>query len=182
MDFTAVLWYILYRTMHSIPRGCESVVIWCFLSVWAHRVLLMSLYKGRCEFEFSINLQLIRSKKNILRWKLSIFVYQNSHVHTTPSPCCKSGLPFLGSCGSYNLNEYSKHRYFIAQLLFFTDISDYFLRTSLLAELLGSMFKIEGLFPYVSPFLDFSFRGGAINLCSSIWKGALGIRQPCKGA
>lgn len=118
-----------------------------------------------------------------LRWQLRFLsikapMYTHPHLQAT-----SAGLAMLGFCTALNLNENCNHHYFIFQLLFFTDVSDSFSQTSLLDESLGSMFKMERpSFPVCLPIQDFSFRGRALNMCPSIWKGTLGIQPPGKGS
>lgn len=90
-----------------------------------------------------------------------------THPHV---PAAKVGLPVFGFHQNYDLNEYCKHQYFMPQLLFSTDLSNCFPQTSLLADSLVSMYKIEGLlyFKYALPILDFNFKGKAVSMCPTI--------------
>lgn len=85
-------------------------------------------------------------KKNS-RWQLHNSVHQNPREHIFPFLATNVGLLGPGSYGSYNLNEYCKHCYFILWLLFFTDISDYFPQTGLLADLKTPHFPLCFTYP-----------------------------------
>ena len=154
MDFTCPL---IHPSQDSAPypRDCQSIAIWCLhlprLTQFCWWVFIKAGEYLSFILIYNLNVPAL-NRKHFEMTTVDFFCQ-----HRNPSPCCKSTLPLLSSCGGGTVNEYWERRYLMALLLFFTGIPDRFPRSSLLADSLRSMLKMEGLllFPPASLFLGF---------------------------